>query len=103
MLSAWKTAMSTKLVTTPAGHAATLLETTVPRQDGRQWEAHLVRQDIRFTVTLTGREADSTPGGTAPLERPFTAGEVERAVLGAVDDALVSPPRKLMGSRYWAA
>jgi hypothetical protein len=92
--------MPTK-VTTPAGQAATLRDTTAPSQDGRVWEVHLIERDIRFTVTLTGREANSTPRGAAPLDRPLTAAEVDYAVLRAIDDALGSPPPKLAGLRYW--
>lgn len=92
--------MTTRQVTTPMGHAATLRDTTAPSQDGRQWEAHLTERDIRFTVTLTGREANTTPRGARPLDRPFTAAEVERAVLGAIDDALGSPPQKVKGEHH---
>ena len=92
--------MRTKQVTTPAGHAASLSETTAPSQDDREWDVRLIRQDIRFTVTLSGREANSTPKGAAPLNRPFTPAEVDYAVLRAVDDSLGTPPRKVMGLRY---
>jgi hypothetical protein len=85
---------------TPGGREVTLRETTRPTQDGRQWEAHLVREDIWFAAVLTGTEQSSTPGGTAPIQRPFTAVEVERAVLSAIDADLVRPPEKKSGGRY---
>jgi hypothetical protein len=92
--------MTTREVTTPRGREVTLRETTRPTQDGRQWEAHLVREDISFTAVLTGTEQSSTPGGAAPIERDFTAEEIERAVLSAIDGDLVRAPEKKRGGRH---
>jgi len=92
--------MTTRQVTTPGEREVTLRETTRPTQDGKQWEAHLVREDIWFTAVLTGTEQTSVPGGTAPIERDFTAEEVERAVLIAIDGDLVRPPEKQRAGRY---
>jgi hypothetical protein len=92
--------MTTKQVKTPRGRELTLRATTRPGQDGHEWEAHLVREDIWFTAELTGTEKSSVPGGAKPIEREFTAEEIERAVLSAIDDDLGRVPEEKRGERY---
>lgn len=74
-----------------------LREVTEPGHEARVWEVQELRTGSIFKVTLTGRTQAS---GGAPLGRPLTEVEMERAVCLTVEEAMTSPPDKEPGETY---